>query len=112
VGRQRYRQAQRLLITADAGASNGLRLRLWKTEIQGAGQPDADPDFDLSLPSRNQQVEQDLTSALFLHQSELVREAADQPRRDREAVHGDPNKDWSESPLKLFQSEPYCWTTE
>jgi transposase len=34
MGRQRYPQAQRLLITADAGGSNGSRLRLWKTEIQ------------------------------------------------------------------------------
>ena len=34
MGRKRYPQAQRLLITADAGGSNGSRLRLWKTEIQ------------------------------------------------------------------------------
>jgi hypothetical protein len=34
MGSKRYPQAQRLLITADAGGSNGSRLRLWKTEIQ------------------------------------------------------------------------------
>ena len=34
MGGKRYPQAQRLLITADAGGSNGSRLRLWKTEIQ------------------------------------------------------------------------------
>jgi hypothetical protein len=34
MGRKHYPQAQRLLITADAGGSNGSRLRLWKTEIQ------------------------------------------------------------------------------
>jgi hypothetical protein len=33
-GRKHYPQAQQLLITADAGGSNGSRLRLWKTEIQ------------------------------------------------------------------------------
>ncbi|MGC1649833.1 MAG: ISAzo13 family transposase, partial [Candidatus Sulfotelmatobacter sp.] len=34
MGRKQYPQAQQLLITADAGGSNGSRLRLWKTEIQ------------------------------------------------------------------------------
>ncbi len=33
-GRVRYPQAQRLLITADGGGSNGSRLRLWKWELQ------------------------------------------------------------------------------
>jgi len=34
MGRPRYPRAQRLLITADAGGSNGPRLRLWKWELQ------------------------------------------------------------------------------
>lgn len=34
IGRKRYPGAKRLLITADAGGSNGSRLRLWKTAIQ------------------------------------------------------------------------------
>jgi transposase len=34
MGRQVYPQASRLLITADAGGSNGSRLRLWKVELQ------------------------------------------------------------------------------
>jgi len=33
VGRHAYPDANRLLITADAGGSNGARLRLWKTEL-------------------------------------------------------------------------------
>lgn len=33
VGRHAYPDAARLLITADAGGSNGARLRLWKTEL-------------------------------------------------------------------------------
>jgi len=33
-GRRAYPKAKRLLITADAGGSNGSRLRLWKWEIQ------------------------------------------------------------------------------
>ena len=34
IGRARYPQATRLLITADAGGSNGSRVRLWKRELQ------------------------------------------------------------------------------
>lgn len=34
MGRGVYRDADRLLITADAGGSNGARLRLWKWELQ------------------------------------------------------------------------------
>ena len=34
VGRARYPQASRLLITADSGGSNSSRNRLWKTELQ------------------------------------------------------------------------------
>jgi hypothetical protein len=33
-GRRAYSKAKRLLITADAGGSNGSRLRLWKWELQ------------------------------------------------------------------------------
>jgi hypothetical protein len=34
VGRGRYPNATRLLITADGGGSNGSRVRLWKCELQ------------------------------------------------------------------------------
>jgi transposase len=34
MGHRRYPHAKRLLICADAGGSNGYRLRLWKTELQ------------------------------------------------------------------------------
>ena len=34
LGQQRYPAADRLLITADAGGSNGYRTRLWKVELQ------------------------------------------------------------------------------
>ena len=33
MGRQRYPKAKRLLVTADAGGSNGYRNRLWKVEL-------------------------------------------------------------------------------
>lgn len=34
MGQTTYPQATRLLITADAGGSNGMRVRLWKLELQ------------------------------------------------------------------------------
>jgi transposase len=34
MGRERYRKARRLVITADGGGSNGSRVRLWKLELQ------------------------------------------------------------------------------
>jgi DDE family transposase len=34
MGRARYPNATRLLITADCGGSNGVRVRLWKRELQ------------------------------------------------------------------------------
>jgi transposase len=34
MGRDRYPTAERLLITADGGGSNGSRVRLWKVELQ------------------------------------------------------------------------------
>jgi len=34
MGKAAYPQAQQLLITADAGGSNGYRIRLWKRELQ------------------------------------------------------------------------------
>jgi len=33
MGRQRYPEAKRLVITADAGGSNGQRVRVWKLEL-------------------------------------------------------------------------------
>lgn len=34
LGQSRYEGAERILITADCGGSNGARVRLWKTELQ------------------------------------------------------------------------------
>jgi hypothetical protein len=34
MGRERYPKADRLMITADGGGSNGMRVRLWKIKLQ------------------------------------------------------------------------------
>lgn len=40
-GRHRYPDANRLLITADDGGSNGYRMRAWKRELADFAQPAA-----------------------------------------------------------------------
>lgn len=46
LGRQRYQTSKKILITADAGGSNGYRLRLWKKELQAFAD---DTGLDISV---------------------------------------------------------------
>jgi hypothetical protein len=50
MGRGAYPQAQRLLITADGGGSNGSRVRLWKAELQRLAQETGWPITVCHLP--------------------------------------------------------------
>ena len=76
MGRLRYPDATRLLVCADAGGSNGYRIRAWKVELAKARQSDRPRDHGLSLPARHLQVEQDRAPALQLHHDELARSPA------------------------------------
>ena len=84
MGRPAYRQAQSLLITADAGGSNGARLRLWKWELQRPGQSDGLGDHGLSLSAGYEQVEQDRASVVLAHRDELARHPTRRLGHDRE----------------------------
>src|ERR1022692_1539352 len=81
-GRHRKQGAQRILICADAGGSNSSRSRTWKLHLQELadelGMAITVCHHGLPLPAGNEQVEQDRTPAVFVHQSDLEREAADQ----------------------------------
>jgi hypothetical protein len=57
VGRARYPEATRLLITADGGGSNGSRVRLWKRELQELAN-ELGLDITEPLAARHEQVEQ------------------------------------------------------
>ena len=58
-GSQDYPGARRLLITADAGGSNGYRTRGLEGRAGRAGRRDRAGDHGVPLPARHVQVEQD-----------------------------------------------------
>ena len=85
LGEARYPGADRLLITADCGGSNGARVRLWKRELQTLRQRNRPGHHRRPPPARHQQMEPDRASALRLHHAELARQAAGQPPGHRPA---------------------------
>ena len=84
VGTTAYPGTASLLITADAGGSNGYRLRLWKKELAALADADRPGDYGLPHAAGHLQVEQDRAPAVQLHLDELGRAAPDQPRSRRE----------------------------
>ena len=57
MGQAVYPHAQRLLICADGGGSNGSRVRLWKKELQALSD-ELNPDhLGMPLSARHQQME-------------------------------------------------------
>ena len=84
MGRPVYRHAQSLLITADAGGSNGARLRLWKWELQRLANRTGLDHHGVPLSAGHEQVEQDRASPVLPHRHELARDPAREPRDHRE----------------------------
>ena len=75
MGKPVYRQAQRLLITADSGGSNGSRVRLWKLELQKLANETALHISVCHLPPGTSKWNKIEHRLFFLHQSELARQA-------------------------------------
>ena len=75
MGRARYPQARRLLITADCGGSNGARVRLWKRELQALANELGRSHHRLPSATRHQQMEPDRASSLLIHHTELAWQA-------------------------------------
>ena len=63
IGQSRYRAAPRLTITADGGGSNGVRVRLWKRELQKLCDETGLAITVHHLPPGNEQVERDRAPA-------------------------------------------------
>ena len=82
MGLRRYPKARRLLITADAGGSNGARLRLWKTELQKLAD-------GLHLP---------IAVSHFPPGTSKWNKIEHKPRRDRQAHRRDQDHDGAHGP--------------
>ena len=68
----------RLLITADAGGSNGYRVRAWKVELARLAAETGLRDHGLPLPAGHLEVEPDRAPHVQLHHHELAGPAPDQ----------------------------------
>ena len=87
VGRARYPQASRLLITAD-GRQQRIAGAAVETRTAEAGQRVRHRHRGQPSAARHQQVEQNRAPALLFHQSELARQATRQLSRHRRADLG------------------------
>ena len=93
LGRARYPEAKRLVITADCGGSNGVRLRLWKRELQRFANETGLAVTVAHLPPGTSKWNGSSTGC-SLHLAELARQAAGQPSGHRPADrrHDHPNR--------------------
>jgi hypothetical protein len=81
-GSSDYPDARRLLITADAGGSNGYRTRAWKAGLAALAEQTGLEITCCHFPpgtARDLEVEQGGAPAVLPHHDELARQAADQP---------------------------------
>ena len=101
MGKKRHPKAKRLMITADGGGSNGYRVRLWKVELQKLADELKLPDYRLPFAARNEQVEQDRASSLFVHHDQLARQAAAQLSHDRPADRRDDHRSGPQSARRV-----------
>ena len=69
MGQHRFGDATRLLITADAGGSNGYRIRAWKTHLAALASRNRPDHHRMPLPARHLEMEQDRTPHVQLHHS-------------------------------------------
>ena len=78
-GSSDYPAARRLLITADAGGSNGYRTRAWKTGLAALA---AETGLEITcchFPPGTSKWNKGRAPAVLPHHDELARQAADQP---------------------------------
>ena len=85
MGRSVYGGASQLLITADAGGSNGPKTRLWKAELQKFANRTGLSITVCHYPPGTSKWKQDRTSALLPHRHELAQQSVDESGRDRQS---------------------------
>ena len=72
LGRKRYGQAKRLLVTADSGGSNSSRSRLWKVELQKFADETGLIIEVSHLSAGHEQMEQDRAPGVLPHHAKLA----------------------------------------
>jgi hypothetical protein len=100
IGQSRYRATPRLTITADGGGSNGVRVRLWKRELQKLCDETGLAITVHHLPPGNEQVERDRAPAVLVHQPELASNASGELSGDRRPDRGDHDQDRPERAVR------------
>ena len=105
MGTETYPKAEKLLITADSGGSNGARVRLWKLELQKLADETGLQITICHLPPGTSQMEQDRASAVLFHQSELARQTPGKPSGDRQSHCGDHDQNGVTGPRRTRSRE-------
>ena len=72
VGHSRFPNATTLMITADAGGSNGYRVRAWKWHLARLAADTGLEHHGVPLPARHLEVEQDRAPPVQLHLDQLA----------------------------------------
>ena len=103
IGQSRYRAAPRLTITADGGGSNGVRVRLWKRELQKLCDETGVPSRCITCPRERASGTQS-TPAVLVHQPELASNASGELPGDRRPDRGDHDQD---RPERAFELDPH-----
>ena len=120
MGKQAYPDARELLITADAGGSNGARARLWKVGVAALRRRHGLAISVSHFPPGTSQVEQDRAPAVLPHHRELAGASAHRSRDDRaahwECPHGERfdregEARYADRILSASKSRTQIWTT-
>ena len=115
MGKEKYPQAQQLLITADGGGSNGSRLRLWKLELQTLADETGLSISVRHFPPGTSKWNKIERRFVLLHQQELARAASHQLKGDcvsldcwnHDAERAEsPCRDWMTGPIRPASKLP------
>ena len=96
LGKKSYPTAKRLLVCADAGGSNGNRLRKLEAPPSKAIGPIEDSHHRLPLSTGNKQVEQNRASTVLVCQHELEGSVSRELRGGRQSYRQHQNPNWIE----------------
>src|SRR5450755_3433763 len=91
LGKARYPDTTTLTVTADSGASNNPRTRLWRYELQRLADSTGCKS-ESATPARHVEVEQDRAPHVQLREPQRARKAARDPRGDHQSDRRHPDE--------------------